>query len=300
MTPAIRTRGLARAFGPVAAVDGVDLEVPAGCIFGLLGPNGAGKSTTLRLLAGILRPDRGRVEILGLDLQRHTNAVKRRIGYVAQHFALYPELTARENLEFYSALYGVRPGAAVLSDCGLAGLADRRAGRLSGGTRRRLSLACALAHDPPLLCLDEPTAGIDPVTRKEIWEIFYRLAAAGKTLFVTTHYMEEAERCHRLAFLHHGRLVAEGTPRAILAGLTGLKAYTADVAYSPELAARLQALAGVQVINPYGDRLRIVTDARLPPEALAAASAGALPEPALRPAPLTIEDAFMALTTEAA
>ena len=199
MTDAIVVQRLCKQFGPIIAVDHIDFSVHRGQIFGLLGPNAAGKSTTIRLLAGIILADAGTVTILGLDLTSQISRIKYRIGYVAQHFALYPELTVAENLAFYSGLYRPKGHAdltGLLATCGLTPFAGQLAGKLSGGYKRRLSIACALTHDPELIFLDEPTAGIDPVTRKELWDLFYDLAASGRTLFVTTHYMEEAERCN--------------------------------------------------------------------------------------------------------
>lgn len=274
MQTAINAHNLIKRFGTVVAVDGVSLSIPSGEIFGLLGPNAAGKSTTIRLLSGIIKPGGGGATVLGLNLVTQTEEIKQRIGYVAQHFALYPELTVAENLSFYSAIYHHSDKSKqrqLLEQYGLAPFARRRAGLLSGGYKRRLSIVCALIHDPELIFLDEPTAGIDPVTRKEMWEIFYRLATHGKTLFVTTHYMEEAERCNRLAFIHHGKLVAEGTPVEIKNMLTDKSVYAWRTRYDPTVAQVLHAVSGVCVLNQFGDELRIVVDKGMTVEALAAA-----------------------------
>lgn len=204
----IETHNLSRQFGDFIAVDKLDLSIKSSEIFGLLGPNAAGKSTTIRVLAGILSPTMGEASILGLNLFTQTERIKRRIGYVAQNFALYPDLTVNENITFYAGLYGINDKNRIhemLSLYGLILFKDKSAGLLSGGYQRRLAMACATTHDPGVIFLDEPTAGIDPVTRKELWDLFYSLSTIGKTLFVTTHYMEEAERCHRLAFLNHGK-----------------------------------------------------------------------------------------------
>ncbi|MBW2390406.1 MAG: ABC transporter ATP-binding protein, partial [Deltaproteobacteria bacterium] len=215
---AISTHGLTRRFGDRTVVDALDLEVPSGQIFGFLGPNAAGKSTTIRMLAGILKPSDGEGSVLGFDLYREAERIKRRIGYVAQQFGLYDNLTAAENLDFYASLYGAAEPTALarlIERYGFVPYRDVQAKNLSGGFRQRLALICALTHAPQLLFLDEPTAGVDPGVRKELWDFFYELADSGTTLFVTTHYMEEAERCDRLAFIHHGRLIADDTPEGI-------------------------------------------------------------------------------------
>ncbi|OIO72888.1 MAG: hypothetical protein AUJ57_05210 [Zetaproteobacteria bacterium CG1_02_53_45] len=300
MTGIIETEGVTKRFAGVPAVDGVSLSVSSGEIFGLLGPNAAGKSTMIRLLAGILNIDGGSARVLGHDLVIEREKIKSEIGYVAQSFALYPELTVAENLEFYSAIYtpiSREKQQLLLKQFGLQRFAAQRAGLLSGGYKRRLSIACALAHDPQLIFLDEPTAGIDPVTRRELWERFYELAALGKTLFVTTHYMEEAERCNRLAFLHRGRVVAEGTLATIISSFTGHSVYSVASAHNAALAAGLLAMPEVLLLNQFGDRLRVITDSSLTPESLQRVvrrhcdAAIELVEP-------DIEDVFMALTHE--
>jgi len=271
LTASLSVNDLTKRFGDVSAVDHLDLELYPGQIFGLLGPNAAGKTTTIRMLAGIIRPTSGSAVVLGMDLIREINAIKSRIGYVAQHFALYPELTVSENLAFYSSLYRSVPRArqaAMLEQYNLAQFADRYAGRLSGGYKRRLSIVCAISHDPELVFLDEPTAGIDPVTRKELWDVFYDLAAAGKTLFVTTHYMEEAERCHRLSFLSQGHRVAYGTPDEIRGMLDHMHVYSFTSNHNPRMVAALARLQGVKVINRFGLTTRLVVDANLSREEL--------------------------------
>lgn len=291
---------LTKRFGGLVAVDGLDLDLRSGEIFGLLGPNAAGKTTTIRLLAGILRATSGSARVLGMDLVGELGRIKPRIGYVAQHFALYPELTVRENLKFYGRLYGrltTDRQTELLAAYGLKGFADRPAAQLSGGYKRRLSIVCAVSHDPDLIFLDEPTAGIDPVTRKELWDLFYDLSTTGKTLFVTTHYMEEAERCHRLAFLSAGRRVAYGSPAQIRGLLAGKQVYAFDSDHDPQLMAQLENLDHVLVVNRFGNTVRVVGDDGFEPDRLRACLArwpGVRRAPA--PAEATLEDVFIALT----
>lgn len=299
MTYTIEASGLSRHFGDFVAVDQLDLSIKQGEIFGLLGPNAAGKSTTIRLLAGILRPDGGEVCVLGYDLFRQTETIKRHIGYVAQNFALYADMTVYENLSFYAGLYGVSDRQRymnLLETYDLEQFRNRAAGKLSGGYKRRLSIACATAHRPKLLFLDEPTAGIDPVTRKELWDLFYRLSTDGITLFVTTHYMEEAERCHRLAFINHGRSVIQGTPQAIRDSLTDHIVYACNMPHQPSLLDELNHIDGVSLINQFGDQLRIITDDTVTiaqVSALVGRFDTAARVEVVQPG---IEDAFMALT----
>ena len=298
----IEVHGLTKIYGGVPVVDDVDLSVPRGQIFGLLGPNAAGKSTTIRALTGIIEPDAGSIFVLGMDMAKEAVRVKRRIGYVAQEFALYPELSVMENLEFYRGIYdraGSRTTDEILHTYGLYQFADRRAGKLSGGYKRRLSISCAVSHDPELIYLDEPTAGIDPVTRKDLWDGFYDLAAEGRTLFVTTHYMEEAERCHQLAFINQGRLVARDSPQGIKASLHGMRVYSTRVQYSPKLTRALQEIEEVRVLNRFGEELRIVVLDSLKPESLdACISAHSASSAGVQEVPVSIEDAFMTLTME--
>jgi ABC-2 type transport system ATP-binding protein len=220
---AIHTRALRKVFGALVAVDALDLDVARGEVFGLLGPNGSGKTTTLRMLCGLLAPTSGEAIVVGIDVRREPEALRSRIGYMSQRFGLYDDLTVYENLRFYATVYGLHGEQrharleALLRDRGLAPRRDQLAGTLSGGWKQRLALACATAHEPPLLFLDEPTAGVDPASRRRFWELIHDLAHAGTTVLVTTHYMDEAERCDRLAFLSRGRLIAQGTPAEITA-----------------------------------------------------------------------------------
>lgn len=218
----VETVKLRKEFGSLVAIEGLDLVVRKGEIFGLLGPNGSGKTTAIRILCGLLAPTSGSATVAGIDVARQPEAVRRRIGYMSQKFGLYEDLTIGENLRFYSGLYGLRGEAQeqrareLLDELGLAKREQQLAGTLSGGWKQRMALACATAHRPALLFLDEPTAGVDPASRQRFWEYIGQLARSGTTIFVTTHYMDEAERCDRLVFLAWGKLIADGTPAEIL------------------------------------------------------------------------------------
>jgi ABC-2 type transport system ATP-binding protein len=222
----VDVRGLVKAFGRFTAVRGIDLEVRRGEIFGFLGPNGSGKTTTIRMLTGALRPTSGTVEVLGTDVARHADRIRPRIGYMSQRFSLFEDLTVDENLRFYGGIYGL--DAVTFAErrdyvLRMAGLTDRvteLTRNLSVGWRQRLALGTASIHEPELLFLDEPTSGVDPVARRRFWDLLNELSARGVTLFVTTHYMEEATNCTRLAFMNRGRVIADGTPRGIREGLT--------------------------------------------------------------------------------
>jgi len=219
--PAITTRNLTRHFGDFVAVDGIDFEVRRGEIFGFLGPNGAGKTTTIRMMLGLLSPTAGTVNVLGEPMDEHPERIRPRIGYMAQRFSLYNDLTILQNLRFYGRAYGLDDDVLreriqdAIRSAGLEGRENTRTKDLSGGWRQRLALNAAILHRPELVFLDEPTAGVDPVSRRAFWNLLYRLVADGVTVFVTTHYMDEAEHCHRLAFIQRGRLTAYGTPKEI-------------------------------------------------------------------------------------
>jgi ABC-2 type transport system ATP-binding protein len=220
---AVQAQKLRKVFGHLVAVEGLDLDIPRGQILGLLGANGSGKTTTIRMLCGLLDPTSGDATVVGFDIRTDAERIRRRIGYMSQKFGLYDDLTALENLRFYSALYGLRGERQtarieqLTAELGLGGRATQLVGQLSGGWRQRVALGCAIAHQPDLLLLDEPTAGVDPAARKLFWERIYRLAASGVTILVTTHYMDEAERCNRLAVISRGVLLATGSPDEIRA-----------------------------------------------------------------------------------
>jgi drug efflux transport system ATP-binding protein len=221
---AVSVRGLTRAFGAFTAVDHVTFDVAPGEVFGFLGPNGAGKTTTIKMLAGLLLPSAGEGTVAGFDLRTGTESIKRSIGYMSQLFSLYGDLTVEENIAFFSGLYGVAPGERaarrdwVLEMAGLADHRRRMTQELSLGWKQRLALGCAVLHRPPILFLDEPTSGVDPISRRTFWDLIYSLAEQGTTALVSTHYMEEAEYCHRLALMNRGRLIALDTPRGLREG----------------------------------------------------------------------------------
>lgn len=303
--PAIVARGLGRRFGSLQAVDGVDLSVPRGQVYGFLGPNGSGKSTTMRMLIGLLTPSAGTIEVLGLRIPEQAEPLKRRIGYMTQRFSLYDDLTVVENLRFLAAVQGLPPrDAAARVDAALARyrLAARRAqlaGTLSGGQRQRLALAGAVLHEPELLVLDEPTSQVDPESRREFWDHLFELAEAGTTLLVSTHFMDEAERCHRIAILDRGRLVADGTPRELAARI-GWQVLRIDLAMPRAAQALLRARADVGGCAQIGQSLRVLLHPGTAPAALEAALAAAGIDARAAVAPANLEDVFVAATRASA
>ncbi|MCG3139447.1 MAG: putative multidrug ABC transporter ATP-binding protein YbhF [Anaerolineae bacterium] len=256
---------LTKQFERFTAVDHISLEMQRGEIFGLLGPNGAGKTTTIRILLGLLLPTSGRATVLGLDAVKDAEKIRQRSGYVSQKFALYPDLTAAENFDFYAHVYGVRGARlterrrALLEQVGLAGAEKQRVAALAGGSRQRLALACALAHEPEFLFLDEPTAGVDALSRRALWNLAYDLAERGTSILVTTHYMDEAENCNRIAFLYQGKIVAEGAPFEIKHAQG--RAQVVEVACEP-LDLALNALRDAQWFDEvalYGSNLHLLS-----------------------------------------
>ncbi|MBM7062287.1 ABC transporter ATP-binding protein [Pseudomonas sp. UL073] len=262
----IRARGLSKRFGALTAVDHLDLDVRRAEVFGFLGPNGCGKSTTIRMLCGLLRPSEGEIEVLGCHIPQDAEALKRRIGYMTQKFSLYEDLTVGENLEFLATVHGLAPRAAKARIDELLErywLADRRkqmAGTLSGGQKQRLALAGAVLHKPALLLLDEPTSAVDPQSRREFWDSLFELAEAGTTLLVSTHYMDEAERCTRLGILDAGRLVADGSPQELMAGLPG-RPLLVDCAQPRQAQRALEGLPEVLAQAQIGAHLRVLSGA---------------------------------------
>ena len=300
---AIETRGLTRRFGPRVAVDRLDLALPRGRVSGFLGPNGSGKSTSMRMLCGLLTPSAGEATVLGLSMPRDAETLRTRLGYMTQRFSLYEDLSVRENLAFLAAVHGLPAreqrarSEALLAEFALARRADQLAGTLSGGQRQRLALAGAILHQPELLVLDEPTSGVDPQSRRDFWETLFELAERGVTILVSTHFMDEAERCHELAILDRGRLVASGSPRRLLAELEDA---VVEIETEQPRAARerLAQHAAVRGVAQLGSRLRVLVDPALaePARVLAAALAAAgVTASAQRAAP-SLEDVFVAAT----
>ena len=257
---AIEVHGLTKRFGDKTVVDHFDIVVPRGAIYGFLGPNGSGKTTTIRMLCGLLLPDAGEGTCLGFDVRREAAAIKKQVGYMTQKFSLYEDLSIRENLDFVARMYGVRDRkkrvTAALDDLGLADRAGQLAGTLSGGWKQRLALAACLIHDPQLLLLDEPTAGVDPKARRDFWDEIRRLSKAGVTVLVSTHYMDEAVQCDFITYIAYGKKLIDG-PSADIPAMVGLTTWRAE---GPELAAleaELAGLPGVAQIARFGSTLHV-------------------------------------------
>jgi ABC-2 type transport system ATP-binding protein len=267
-TIAIEARGLTKRFGTLTAVDDVHLQIPRAAIYGFLGPNGSGKSTTIRMLCGLLTPTAGEVEVLGLRVPGQAEEVKLHIGYMTQKFSLYEDLTVEENLRFLAAVYGLprrEVGSRIDQALEQYWLTEQRkqfAGTMSGGQKQRLALAGATLHRPKLLILDEPTSAVDPQSRRDFWDILFELVEQGATVLVSTHYMDEAERCHNLAILDRGRLVAEGRPRDLIRNIAaGVVEIETD---TPQRARKtLEATEGVHSVAQLGTRLHALTDKRI-------------------------------------
>ncbi len=259
---AIQTDKLTKCFGDFTAVDAVTFSVKRGEIIGYVGPNGSGKTTTIRMLCAVLTPTHGAAHVLGLDVVSQAERLRPQIGYMSQKFALYEEMTVRENLEFYAGVYGVLKNGRireVLDEIGLVEYARTRAGELSGGWRQRLAMGCALVHQPKLLFLDEPTSGVDPVARREFWDRIYMLAEQGTTIFVSTHYMDEAEHCGRVGFMHSGKLLAMDTPTVLKASYLRGEAWDIATDKLVEGLAVLGRIPCVQQASMAGDRLHVIT-----------------------------------------
>ncbi|WP_394084264.1 ABC transporter ATP-binding protein [Roseixanthobacter finlandensis] len=263
----IEVEGLRKSFGKRVVVDDLSMRVRKGQIYGFLGPNGSGKTTTIRMLCGLLTPDAGRGTCLGLDILTQAREIRSHVGYMTQKFSLYADLSVRENLEFVARLYGVRkPEQAAqqaLERLGLEGRGKQLAGELSGGWKQRLALGACILPSPELLLLDEPTAGVDPQARREFWSQIHALAADGLTVLVSTHYMDEAERCHEIAYIAYGHLLAEGRVPDVIAA-SGLSTYTVEAVAGADpgrtmavLARALESTAGVDMVAPFGNRLHI-------------------------------------------
>jgi len=301
-SPAIRARGLTKRFGTVTAVDGLDLDVRSGEIFGIIGPDGAGKSTTIRMLCGVLAPTSGEAQVAGFDVVRQAEYVRRSVGYVAQRFSLYGDLTVEENLRFFGRIFGVPEaglGERIEALLGLMRLGEFRrllAAQLSGGMKQKLALACALVHRPPIVLLDEPTAGIDPVSRRDLWRMLYSLQRQSTTVLLSSAYMDEAERCNRLAFLSGGRVVALGTPDELR---QRMPYRVLEVIASPlQQAYRLlRSIAGAGRVQLLGDRLHVLRNwgPDADEQVAEALQAGGITIVSVREVAPSMEDVFLAL-----
>lgn len=260
---AIRARGLTKCFGSLRAVDGLDLTVDRRQVYGFLGPNGSGKSTAIRMLCGLLTPTAGDIEVLGLHIPEQADQLRYHIGYMTQHFSLFSDLTVRENLEFLAAIHGLEQRDSrkrveqLLGEYQLEHRQQQLAGTLSGGQRQRLALAGSVLHRPELLFLDEPTSAVDPESRRDFWEKLFELADAGTTILVSSHYMDEAERCHRLAVLDHGCLVADGSPAELTGGLEG-RTFEVHAQQPRRARQKLLQMAGIISAAQIGNNLRVL------------------------------------------
>jgi ABC-2 type transport system ATP-binding protein len=304
--PAIHTTGLRRVFGETVAVDALALDVAEGEIFGLVGPDGAGKTTTMRMLTGILPPTAGTATVAGFDITRDAERLKDHIGYMSQRFGLYPDLTVLENLDFYADIYGVpvrgraEKTERLLGFSNLTPFKQRLAGNLSGGMKQKLGLACALIHTPRVLFLDEPTNGVDPVSRRDFWRILYQLVREGVTIFVSTAYLDEAERCNRLALLHQGRLLGLGTPDDVKAMMPGSLIEVRTAVPRSTAALLREQLTGASV-GLFGDRVHVATrDGDHTEDRVSALiTAAGFEVHSIRPIEPSLEDVFVAVLAAA-
>lgn len=305
--PTIRATGLTRRFGSFTAVDDVSFDIARGAIFGFLGPNGSGKSTVIRMLCGLLRPTSGTAVLDGIDVCADPEGVKLRIGYMSQRFSLYEDLTVDENLLFFGRIYGLRQAALrarrdeLITMVGLEPYTTRLAGNLSGGWKQRLALVCALVHNPGIIFLDEPTAGIDPVARRDLWDLLFRLSGGGTTLFVTTHYMDEAERCSDVAYIYQSRLIVCGRPEELKAlpevTPAGHCRMVVEADDSRRVLEALRRMSGVADATLFGQDVHLLVADAVHEGGIADALASrGLKARGVRPAEPSLEDVFVMLT----
>ena len=301
--PAVRLESITKRFGDFVAVDKVSLEVSPGEIFGFLGPNGAGKSTTIRILCGLLAPTSGAATVAGFDVATQSEDIRKNIGYMSQKFSLYDDLTVLENIEFFAGIYGVpsekfeQRRDYVLKMAGLGDKRDTMTKLLSGGWKQRLALGCAILHEPAILFLDEPTSGVDPMARRDFWDLIYALSAAGHTIFVTTHYMDEAEYCHRIALMGGGKVIALGSPDELKASLGEGHLLNLEASDLFGAITALRGRSGIEDVAVFGAGLHVKVDNQAEGEvvvrqALAEAGIGIK---TLEPIPPSMEDVFVTL-----
>jgi ABC-type multidrug transport system ATPase subunit len=304
---AIRTENLTRKFGDFTAVSDVNISVQHGEVFGFLGPNGSGKTTVIKLLTGLLPLSGGDAWVDGIDVRKDPDGVREHIGYMSQKFSLYDDLTVMENLTFYGRIYGLRPEKLrsriddIISQNSLSPYVDRQAGKLSGGWKQRLALGCSMLHEPKIMFLDEPTAGIDPVARRQLWDLLFDLSGKGITFFVTTHYMDEAERCSHVAYIYYSKLIADGTPMELEAmpdvnppGTKRLEIRTTEVTRGLRLARKFPGILSATV---FGQSVHALVDDSFDPAALAKMLSGqGIEITEVRPLAASLEDVFVELT----
>jgi ABC-2 type transport system ATP-binding protein len=304
---AIRTENLTRKFGDFTAVSDVNITVQHGEVFGFLGPNGSGKTTVIKLLTGLLPLSGGNAWVDGIDVRKDPDGVREHIGYMSQKFSLYDDLTVMENLTFYGRIYGLRPEKLrsriddIISQNSLSPYVDRQAGKLSGGWKQRLALGCSMLHEPKIMFLDEPTAGIDPVARRQLWDLLFDLSGKGITFFVTTHYMDEAERCSHVAYIYYSKLIADGTPMELEAmpdvnppGTKRLEIRTTEVTRGLRLARKFPGILSATV---FGQSVHALVDDSFDPAALAKMLSGqGIEITEVRPLAASLEDVFVELT----
>jgi ABC-2 type transport system ATP-binding protein len=297
---AIEVKGLVKRFGDKTVVDHVTMTVAEGEIVGFLGPNGSGKTTTIRIMCGLLTPEEGEGKVLGYDLRTESLKIKREVGYMTQKFSFYEDLTIAENLEFVARLYQLKPVSEhvdrTLEDLGLTTRRNQLAGTLSGGWKQRLALAACIMHKPRLLLLDEPTAGVDPKARREFWDEIHRLAQGGLTVLVSTHYMDEAERCHRISYISYGKLLATGAVDEVVKN-AGLTTFIVEGPRLDKIASALAGRPGVEQVAPFGTTLHVVgSDKVLLQKALD--DIGGREGVVVRPGETSLEDVFIQFMAE--